>query len=388
MTANWLGWYLPKPLRRWYVFLPIDLLATLLLLLAVLAIWGSTITAEPFYGRVGVADDVARQVNHLSAVLDGAPLDIYRDYSLLCGAHVEWVPIYYMFYSMGLSEILAREPSRRDAILRQLNLCARGILRVPKDMPEADIPAYLQAKPTGTDPLMNGYVGVVLGLRRTASGDNLFDITHTRVVDALAQTIRENCAQTRAVWTSDQATQLYAIWLYDRATGADHTAVIQQWRRLMEERFIEPGTGLLVSHIAVNPDRYVSIPRGSSLAWTSILLADVLPDFARDQYARLCRHRQRRCLNFAAVTEYEPGNPLRFGDLDSGPLVFGFSPSASAFALGAHKLFGRPADFARGYRIFELFGKPQRTASVTSYYRGNAMGDAILLYAKAARPRN
>ncbi len=184
-----------------------------------------------------------------------------------------------------------------------------------------------------------------------------------------------------------QATQLYAIWLYDQATGTDHAALFERWLELMEERFMEPEPGLLISHIGVNPDRHLSVPRGSSLAWTSILLADVMPEFARAQYELMCRYRQQRVFSMAAVTEYEKGNLLRFGDPDSGPLVFGFSPSASGFALGTHKLFGEPAEFARVYRVFELFGRPRRTEDTTSYYLANAMGDAILLYGKVARRR-
>ena len=68
-------------------------------------------------------------------------------------------------------------------------------------------------------------------------------------------------------------------------------------------------------------------------------------------------------------------------------MFLGISPSATGFGLCAHRLYGSRSEYARGYRVFELFGQP-RTDDSGKYYRlGNAMGDAILLYSKIARVR-
>lgn len=258
---------------------------------------------------------------------------------------------------------------------------------MPDEIDETDLPAYLQAHPPVSFTLMNGYVGVVLGLREAAARDGLYADALARVAESLAETIRGQCDRADAIWTSDQATQLYAIWLSDQVNGTDHGPLFSRWRGLVEERFLEKETGLLVSYISVNPDAYLSEPRGSSLYWTVIFLADVMPEFAREQYTLTCKHREQRVFSMAATTEYRKGDLLSFGDLDSGPLVFGFGPAATGYALGAHKLFGDEDRFARVYRVFELFGRPRRDGETASYYLANAMGDAILLYAKVARPR-
>ena len=65
--------------------------------------------------------------------------------------------------------------------------------------------------------------------------------------------------------------------------------------------------------------------------------------------------------------------------------MFGLSPAATGFALCAHKLQRDPERFARALRVFEVFGMRQEAPA--RYYLGNAMGDAIIVYAKLARPR-
>jgi hypothetical protein len=228
---------------------------------------------------------------------------------------------------------------------------------------------------------------VVLGLRRQVRGDDLFDPALAGCADALAAWLERSLEgpASETFWTSDQALQVYAVWLADRALGRDRSALLARWEAAMRGRFLDPD-GLLWSEVATRPDRVVTPPCGSSLAWTVVFLADALPGLAREQYLAFCRHRERRLLSLAAAREH--ASSWELGDTNSGPLILGFSPAATGFALCAHKVQGDPARFTRALRVFELFGQPRRSPSGHLYYRlGNAMGDAILLYGKLARPR-
>src|SRR5207247_1320388 len=148
-----------------------------------------------------------------------------------------------------------------------------------------------------------GYVGIVLSIRKMVVNDSLFDIPLKKNAAALSQHLERDLVQSGAVWTSDQATQLYALWMFDRVTGENHEPLFQKWLNVMKERFIERETGLLISQIGVNPDKVISPPRATSIAWTVIFLSDVMPEFAREQYMGLCRHREQRLMNLAATRE-------------------------------------------------------------------------------------
>lgn len=387
------GWYLPRRLRRWWLYLPLDVALGGLALFVGLALYACTVSGAPHFGSTPPADVVA-QLAHLTDVVDrGArseqrQADITSGYSTLCGYSTEWRPIFYMFHAMVLAERAAADPAFRPEAARQLDLCARMVLRVPADVTEpAALRAWLEAREYDSAPIQTGYEGVVLGLRRQVTGDDRFDPAIAGTSSALAAWI-ERCVagpEPESFWTSDHAVQLHAIWLADRALGTDRGPLLARWEAAMRARFLDPD-GLLSSEVATHPDRVVTTPCGSSLAWTAVFLVDALPAFAREQYEAFCRHRERRLLSFGAAKEH--ASSWELGDTNSGPLVLGFSPAATGFALCAHKLFGDEARFTRALRVFEVLGRPRTDdQGRLRYYLGNAMGDAILLYGKVARSR-
>lgn len=385
------GCYLPPRWRRWWLYLPLDALLGSLALSLGLALYACRVTGEPYFEPTPPPDALA-QLAHLTDVVDrgarAGQADIVSGYSTLCGYSTEWRPIFYMFQAMVLAERAAADPSFVPEASRQLTVCARLVLRVPEDLTDpAALRAFLAAREYDSAPIQTGYEGVVVGLRRQVTGDDLFDPAVAGASSALVAWI-ERCvdgSQPESFWTSDHAVQLYAIWLADRALGADRRALLARWEAAMRARFLDVD-GLLCSEVATNPDRVLTTPCGSSLAWTALFLVDALPAFAREQYDAFIRHRERRLLSFGAAKEH--ASSWELGDTNSGPLVLGFSPSATGFALCAHKLYGDRERFTRALRVFEVLGQPRRDdAGRLRYYLGNAMGDAILLYGKVARPR-
>lgn len=386
------GFYLPRRVRRWFVYLPLDALLLLLALALTLSAWACQWRAEPYF-EPELPADVRGQFDHLESVLrasarPGGRLDLTTGYSTLCGYSTEWRPIYFVFHAMALGERARAEPASAPACAELLTLCARGVLRVPDEVTGDALPAFLAAREYDSAPVQTGYEGVVLGVRRLVAKDDRFDEGLRRCADALAAWL-ERClagAEPLSFWTSDQAVQVHAIWLCDQALGSDHRDLLARWEAAMRSRFLEPGTGLLCSEVATVPDRVVTPPMGSSVAWTAVFLADALPALAGEQYAAFGAHRERRLLSFGASKEH--ASSFEFGDTNSGPLILGFSPAATGFALCAHKLHDDPDRFARALRVFEVFGRPRRApGGRLRYYLGNAMGDAILAYAKVARPR-
>lgn len=385
-----LGCWLPRRWRRWWLILPLDALGLLLALALGVALLACRVDGAPYF-LPGAPPDVESQFAHLGQVLAGsgeAGPDIARGYSTLCGWSSEWRPIFCAFYAMCLAERAAADPAFRPQAQEQLERCARAVLRLPADVVDpGTLAAHLATREYGSNPIITGYEGVVLGLRRQAGGDARYDPALRACADALAEWLERALTgpEPASFWTSDQALQVYAIWLADRAQGGDRTPLLARWEAAMRARFLDPD-GLLISEVATHPDRVLTAPCGSSLAWTVIFLADPLPGLAREQYLAFCARRERRLLSLGASLEH--ASMWELGDTNSGPLILGFSPSATGFALGAHKLQGDPDRFTRALRVFELFGQPRRSPAGHLYYHlGNAMGDAILLYGKVARPR-
>jgi hypothetical protein len=239
-VSNFLCLYLPTRLRRWYVLGPAYLLIGFIFFVATILVGACFIRCDGFFKAGPLPRDARMQFNHVGDVIRKANqtgrLDIYEGYSSFSGVHAEWIPIFYTFSSMALSEIHRAYPVHREEVTSLLTMCARGALWVPSDVPDEGIPSFLEGRQSTESPLMAGYMGVVLGLRKAVVKDTLFD-------------------------------------------------------------------------------------------------------------------------------------------------------AATGFTLCTHKLYGSPASFTRIYRLLELLGAPRESGDRKSYLRGNAMGDAILLYAKVAQPR-
>ena len=384
-----LGGYLPERWRHWYLYLPLDALIATLLIGAALCTRAAFISGDPYF-EPQLSDDSKAQFQHLEVVIRrgaaGERLGLTDGYSTLCGYSNEWRPIFCMFYAMALRERARADPGSRANSLEQLDLCARVVLRVPPGVDDAELDTFLAERQTGKNAIQLGYEGVVLGARRLVAQDTTYDSTQKKIAEQLVHLIEESHGPkgTERFWTSDQAAQLYAVWLSDKAHDTDHGEFFRTWEETVEARFLDANSQLC-SEVETGPDRVLTPPVGSSLAWSVLLLVDVLPEFARRQYSLLCEEQQQRVFSFEATYEFE--DPFTFGDTNSGPLVLGLGPAATGFALSAHKLYGERDRFARSLRVFEVLGCPDDSNGGRFYFLGNAMGDAILLYGKTVQSR-
>lgn len=312
-------------------------------------------------------------------------LDIYTGYYDICGQGLEWDYGFYVFYAMCLDALVQQDPTQLAYAQAQIDACARLMMGFDQDASPQSIADSWSASDAFTASLVTGYQCIVLSIRKALWQDTLYDPAIRGISQALDTEIARQLDGCHGVWSSDQTTHLYAIWRADAVLGTNHQATRERWLKTMQTEFIEAETGLLYSQVSTRPKRIDSPPRATSVAWTIIFLDEIFPEFAAQQYALLEAHRSRRVLSLAAFKEFPGLGVFRLGDLDSGPLILGFSPSATGFSLVAQGRYGTHADYQRSYRIFEMFGRPQSDETGKHYRMGNAMGDAILLYSKIAR---
>ena len=80
----------------------------------------------------------------------------------------------------------------------------------------------------------------------------------------------------------------------------------------------------------------------------------------------------------AGVREYPHGVEGE-GDVDSGPLVFGLSPSASVFAISGARINRDRNLFQALYRSMDLFGSFSDNKNSIAFQMGGPLGKALLL---------
>ncbi|TPW17182.1 MAG: hypothetical protein FD129_474 [bacterium] len=191
-----------------------------------------------------------------------------------------------------------------------------------------------------------------------------------------------------AVWPADTVMGVAALAIHGQVLDSRYDLLIARWLEDVDER-LDPELGA-ISHVA---DAIDGMPRGGarggSLALMSRTLVDVDSALARRQYEILRRHFVDYAWGIPGVREYPHGvdGP---GDIDSGPLVFGFAGPATVVGLGAAIAHGDEELASSLLATPDMTGFPIELAGQRRYAGGLVpVGDAFLAWARTtpAGPR-
>ncbi|MBL8914544.1 MAG: hypothetical protein JNM17_27820 [Archangium sp.] len=296
--------------------------------------------------------------------------------------------------SIAATNLAMRDPSKRAENARLVSQWARLLA-------SDEVRAY-DTKQWGSDALETlarseahaGYLGHLLLAMDAACllGGERDEQLHRAIVDSLARRIAnapEGLIETYPgeIYVPDNVVVMAGIMQFDVCMGfspaappaergrAEHAPLYERWEKLMRARWIDEDNGLLV----FAPGQPA---RGSGAAWNSFFLPLVNPAFAAEQSPRMWRTFGDSALAgwLGGIDEAKPGD-ARGGDVDSGPLILGVSPSATGFALADATLRDRPERDAILHTA-ELVGFTWGGQYVFS----PLVGDAITLAAKTMTP--
>lgn len=187
------------------------------------------------------------------------------------------------------------------------------------------------------------------------------------------------------IYVPDNAVIVAGLAYYDRHFPRRAIGASEIWLEQARRTMLDSDTGLLVFNVS-RGGKPGLVARGSGTAWSIYYLAFADAAFAGEQFRLLRRFHAVRPLGFGGMLEW-PGRYFDSGDLDSGPLFFGVSPSATGFAPAGARLVGDDEFYGSLLRSAELFGFSYRDANGLRYLSAPLVGDAILLAMRTLPPR-
>jgi hypothetical protein len=296
----------------------------------------------------------------------------------------EWVFGTYAMAALGFAQVAVESDGERrtEAILR-LERCLDALLSPP--VRAFDVHAWGEDVWSGSargHVAYLGYAGLPLALHgelvgtsRFEADQRAFDAAITRRFEAAADGLVETYPG--ETYPVDNASALAALAVSARARG---TSPPPSFGRGLDalRRTIDPATGLLAQS-AGGP------PRGSGSALAAFFLSHADPPTSASLYRAVRATLYRTVLGFGAVLEHPRGRGA--GDIDSGPMLFGYGVSATGFALGASRVHGDREAFAALYATVDLFGAPENEGGERTFATGGPLGDAIL-FAMLTAPRS
>jgi hypothetical protein len=235
-----------------------------------------------------------------------------------------------------------------------------------------------------------GYLGhllLMMGAHRLVGGDARFEDTEQRVGASLDRRMRESVTAhletyPAEIYAMDNAVVAAALAVDQEARGVDHKEALTHWLDFTRTRLIDPETGVVAFALNASGER-TQRSRGSGAGWNSFYLPFVDMDFARSQFQSTRDHFLASPLGVTGIREHRIGIDAG-GDVDSGPVILGLSPSGTGFAIagarhtGDAKLLGAFLDTA------ELAGFTFQWGGERRYLLSPLVGDAIILAMKTA----
>ena len=189
-----------------------------------------------------------------------------------------------------------------------------------------------------------------------------------------------------SVWPCDSFPAIHALVIYDHVTQENrYGETVRKWLIDVRDR-LDPSTGL-VSHTASLPaGRQVRVARATSQVIILRFLADIDAVFASQQYETFRDSFFTTFAGIPCVLEYPPGVDGK-GDVDSGPLIFGRSPSGTVLMIAVAQIYGDQECADAVAQAGETVGLPWTTDNRKQYVGGVLpVGDIIVAYSHVARP--
>ncbi len=299
--------------------------------------------------------------------------------------NAEWTIATYQMTALGLSQMAIAHPELKAEYNPIIEKCLDNLLR-----PET---VAFATEAWGENGLLEfssnkghaylGYTNLALSMYRRVNPANRF----ARINDQLTEAFSRRLAQAPhgmietypyETYPPDVAAVIGSIGLYDRAMGTDHSKVLTKSLQTFREQLIDLKSGMLYQSADARSGAIHDKGRASGTTISVYFLSFADPELSRQLFKANATTQRSNVAGFTGIKEYPPGQD-GLGDVDSGPLIMGLSPTASVFALSGARLTGNQDLFQALYRSLDVFESFSDNKNSIASQIGGPLGKALLL---------
>jgi hypothetical protein len=299
----------------------------------------------------------------------------------------EWQFGTYQMAALGLLQACREHPALRSELLpaadRAIEKLLSSEVRRFDSLKWGEDPLDSLAGPNGHAAYL-GYLNLVLSVHRCWVPGSRFASINDQITAALIRRFR--ASQTGILETYpgeaypvDIAAALASVMLHQRATGEDHTAVVSPVLARYRTTWRDPKSGLLFQAVDARDGAPIDRARASGSALAAFFISFGEREVSRELFVAVSSQLPRSIIGFGFVREYPTYFHGGHGDIDSGPLILGISPSATGFCIAGSRVFGDHDLFIRLYRTAHLVGTPVSRDGRRFFVTGGPLGNAIML---------
>jgi hypothetical protein len=343
--------------------------------------------------------DILKRRNYLLEKVVTSPEDLVNAMPSAVGKHFqgEWAIYSTSMLSAALVNIAKLYPETREEAAEKIDSLIK--ITMSPELREYDATSW------GEDPLESlrgdrshiSYVSLlawIISGYKTVGGDGKYDALFDSLCETMARRIKASPdlnLQTfpgTYIYVPDMLVAIVALANYAKLNGGKYQDVVDLWLANMKANHMDSKTGLIKSLV---PDGETWIGEqavlGSYSALSVYYLTYVDEDFAREQYALLKKTflKKRPFTGFRELAKGSKGPILL---MDSGPVIFGLSPTGTAFGIGGATYFQDWGLRKRFLHTGELAGFTVSSKHSRHYLLADyvPVGEAITLAMRTAVP--
>lgn len=188
------------------------------------------------------------------------------------------------------------------------------------------------------------------------------------------------------IYVPDVLVAIVALKLYSRQNNGIYDKTVDEWLANMKENHTSETSGLIASIIIQDDEGGLhNFFKGSYSALSCYYLTFIDEEYAKEQY-RILKDQFYKKFPLAGFKEYIRKSPILSFDMDAGPIVFGLSPTGTAFGIG-------PASFFNDCKVRKKLLLTAERAGSTVFTKGRShyllaniaiVGEAITLAMRTA----
>lgn len=193
-----------------------------------------------------------------------------------------------------------------------------------------------------------------------------------------------------AIYVPDMLVGIIALSEYSKMYGGKYGTTVKRWVKRAKKDWLDSETGLLVSALNENGTQIDGAPvKGSYSALNCSYLSYIDEKFAKEQYETFKQHFWKNGLMISGFREYHDRWCALGFDIDAGPILFGLSPSGTAFAAGAVTYFEDHKIRKKILRTAEKAGHTLQWNNTRHYALADValVGEAIMLAMRTHYPK-
>lgn len=339
-------------------------------------------------------EEIMLRLNWLCKNIITNPQSLRYSYPDLLGDYYgpQWVIYSAMMLVAALSNVTRIWPDTREESLKRMEKLIELLLS--EELREYDTRDWGE---DALDSLMGNkshitYLSILawsISLYRLAGGDARHDNLFSNLIEAINRRFLTHrnmillSFPNRPPFFPDMMLAIVALKNFGQLVDDRYQTTVEMWLDKCQSEWIDRH-GLIFSMIKRGR---LGAVRGSYTALNTYWMSLIEPEFAFDQYERMKRLLLQR-EPYVGIREWIRKAPHIAFDPDSGPVLFGLSPSGTAFAIGAATAMGDWTSRREMLLTAEALGGDVRD-STTRHYRlaeFALVGEATVLAMRTTLP--